>query len=345
MSGLDWLSRTEAEAVLDGIRKLRVVLLGDLCLDVYWTADMRNSELSLETPHFPLPVVEERHSPGGGGNVAMNLRALNTAELRVVGIIGEDWRGRLLEEDFTAAGIDHSGVLKLKNWTTRAYCKPIRTGNGETAQEDPRLDFAPLRAMAPAEEEMLLERLAQAASGADLLCVADQFANGALTPRVRQAVNALAAQGLIVVADSRCHIKDYRGCWLKPNRDECMAAAELEDEPVETAARVLSERTGSKVCVTLSGEGCYCRESGGAGYAQCAQSVGPIDPVGAGDSFLAAFACSVAAGSGSQADIRNAMQIGQLASGVTVRKCGQTGTAAPEEILAMLAEQKKGGSR
>ncbi len=49
---------------------LRVAVLGDFCLDMYWHADMRRSVLSRETPHFPLPVVKERFSPGGAGNVA-----------------------------------------------------------------------------------------------------------------------------------------------------------------------------------------------------------------------------------------------------------------------------------
>ena len=32
---------------------------GDGCLDVYWHADMTRSELSRETPHHNLPVVQE----------------------------------------------------------------------------------------------------------------------------------------------------------------------------------------------------------------------------------------------------------------------------------------------
>ena|GEM_PF-4288646 len=34
------------------------------------------AELSRETPHFAMPVVEERVSLGGGGNVAANMAAL-----------------------------------------------------------------------------------------------------------------------------------------------------------------------------------------------------------------------------------------------------------------------------
>ena len=61
---------------LKKLGKGRIAVIGDFCLDVYWHADMTKSELSRETPHFPLPIVQERLSPGGAGNVVMNLLAL-----------------------------------------------------------------------------------------------------------------------------------------------------------------------------------------------------------------------------------------------------------------------------
>ena len=61
---------------LGKLGKGRIGVIGDFCLDVYWHADMTKSELSRETPHFPLPIVQERLSPGGAGNVVANLLAL-----------------------------------------------------------------------------------------------------------------------------------------------------------------------------------------------------------------------------------------------------------------------------
>ena len=51
---------------LKKLGKGRIGVIGDFCLDVYWHADMTKSELSRETPHFPLPIVQERLSPGEG---------------------------------------------------------------------------------------------------------------------------------------------------------------------------------------------------------------------------------------------------------------------------------------
>jgi hypothetical protein len=70
------ITREGLETILSKIKNVKIVLIGDICLDVYWKADMTKSELSRETPHFSLPVIEERISPGGGGNAAANIAAL-----------------------------------------------------------------------------------------------------------------------------------------------------------------------------------------------------------------------------------------------------------------------------
>ena len=91
------IDRKRLTALLDGIQGVKAVLIGDMCLDVYWFADMTQSVLSRETPHFPLPVVEEKMSAGAGGNAAVNMSVLCDSFLPV-GIVGRDWRGACLLE-------------------------------------------------------------------------------------------------------------------------------------------------------------------------------------------------------------------------------------------------------
>ena len=50
------LTRQELEQLLANVDNARIGLIGDLCLDMYWIANMKISELSRETPHHPLPV-------------------------------------------------------------------------------------------------------------------------------------------------------------------------------------------------------------------------------------------------------------------------------------------------
>ena len=45
------LTREELRRRLEAVDGAKICLIGDFCLDIYWHADMRLSELSRETPH------------------------------------------------------------------------------------------------------------------------------------------------------------------------------------------------------------------------------------------------------------------------------------------------------
>ena len=153
------LTREALETILSSIDRARICLIGDLCLDVYWHADMRLSELSRETPHYPLPIVEERFSPGGAGNVASNIAALRPGRFSVVGLVGTDWRGTMLLEALAGQGVNTEYVVRMDGITTNTYIKPIRHGISDVAYEDPRLDFENRAALPDGCEEALLDCL------------------------------------------------------------------------------------------------------------------------------------------------------------------------------------------
>jgi sugar/nucleoside kinase (ribokinase family) len=60
----------------------------------------------------------------------------------------------------------------------------------------------------------------------------------------------------------------------------------------------------------------------------------PIDTVGAGDTAVAAIACSLAAG----ATLKEAGMLANLAAAVAIKKLKQTGTASANEILDLVAK-------
>ena len=113
--------------IQEHVKRSRMAVIGDFCLDIYWHADMRKSELSRETPHFPLPIVQERMSPGGAGNVVANLLALQPA-VQCLGVFGEDWRGREYRRLLQGLGADVSLLLTDSRRCTDTYIKPLREG-------------------------------------------------------------------------------------------------------------------------------------------------------------------------------------------------------------------------
>lgn len=337
------LTSLQLSSILDAMASARVALVGDICLDAYWKADLTLSELSRETPHYPLPVVEERYSPGAGGNVAANLAALKPRSVTVVSTIGRDWRGDLLLQALSALGVDTALVLRHPGRITDAYIKPYRRGISDVEYEDPRLDFANTDPLSEDAGRELIGRIHEVARSCDVLCVSDQFRFGCVTGAVREALRGLARQGLTVVVDSRSRIGEYSGCVLKPNGLEASMALGLDPkQSISTIAGAtdvavkLSELARSPVCMTLGEQGSLLAQSAEEPcWLPGAAVKPPFDVCGAGDTFLSAFSTALAAG----AAMEDAAALANLASAVTVKKIGQTGTATREEIAALFGQQ------
>ncbi len=316
------------DALFDAISGLRVGVLGDFCLDMYWQADMRLSKLSLETPHHPLPIVKERVSLGAAGNVAACLAALRPKSLAAYGMHGNDWRGSLMQELLEKSNIDTSRFFCLDDYCSNAYIKPLRMGISDVIYEDPRLDFEHRGPLPRAAQKHLLEALAQADEELDVLLVCDQMAQGCVSARVRERVSRLGKEGLLILVDSREHIGLFKNVIVKPNAMEARKATGEEDS--KAAALRLTRMTGRPVFVTLGREGCYLVQGDELTWVPGRQVPPPIDPVGAGDAFLAALSLAVAA----KLPLRDAADFANTAASVTVAKIGMTGTASPGEVRA-----------
>jgi len=329
------LSEARLEALLAAVESVRVCVAGDVCLDLYWHADMTRSQLSRETPHFPLPIVEERFSPGGAGNVACNLRALRPRGLTLLGVVGEDWRGQLLAQALKAQGVACDGLLRAPGRVTNAYIKPLRKGLSDTVYEDPRLDFENDQPLAVEAERALIRQLEDLAGAVDVLCVSDQMRFGCVTPKVRRALCDLGKAGLKVVVDSRDRIASYANVVVKPNELEASravfrTAAEPAPDRLAEAALRLSGRTGCPALVTMGERGCLIGQGDSVRWAPACPAEPPLDICGAGDTFLSALALAY----GSGADLGEAALFANLAASVTVRKVGITGTADASELRA-----------
>lgn len=322
------------------LKNVKVCTIGDICLDFYLYADMKLSELSRETPHYPLPVVKEVATPGGGGNVINNIKALDIGKLTPVSIIGNDWRGFMLEKFFGDNGFDTSYILKSESFITNCYCKPMRMGISDVIYEDPRLDFENREPLNGNDEERLIEALNSAVKDADILVVSDQMANGIITPKVRSRISEIA-KNIPVVVDSRDRAGLYENVIVKPNEVEAamligrdIKGLELSVEELVQIGIDLQKKNGRPVIVTLGAIGSLWCDESGAYLAPTVKAEPPVDIVGAGDTFMSAFACAYATGARGQ----DAVAFANLASGVTVKKIGTTGTATQNEIKQKFSE-------
>ena len=322
---------------LKKLGKGRIGVIGDFCLDVYWHADMTKSELSRETPHFPLPIVQERLSPGGAGNVVMNLLALEPKSVSAIGVFGDDWRGAALKSLLKTAGADVAGIVTDAKRVTNTYVKPLRKGFAENVvYEDPRLDFTNYDALGVATERKLIAALDRLAKKIDVLCVCDQMPCGCVTPAVRERIVALGRKGLTVIVDSRDRIGLYENVIVKPNEIESARAfkGEIPETAFERLATALELRTGRPAIVTAGDKGCYVSENGKVKHVPAVKVTGEIDFCGAGDTFLSGLAASLAGGF----RLADAAAIACCCSSVTIKKLKTTGTADRRELARALRD-------
>ncbi len=325
--------------ILDCINNARVGVIGDFCVDIYWEIDMKKSELSLETPHFPHPVVGERIYPGAAGNVAVNVSKLKPKRIMACGVVGKDWRASALKAALKKEGIPTDGFITDEALTTNAYCKPMLHGISAVVYEDPRLDFENFSELSKETEDKILAWLDSAAGELDVLCVCDQFRMGIITERVRETVCALAKNGLPVIVDSRYRAGLFSGVILKPNEKECFLAVygkttneKISKEDALSNAKKLSSLTDSKILLTLGEEGSAFIDGETVICCEAVKVSGELDVCGCGDAYLGAFSSMLAGG----AEITDAMKAGSAAAAFAIKSIGVTGNATREDISERL---------
>src|SRR5690606_28213031 len=82
--------------------RAHILIVSDVMLDRYW-----HGGTSRISPEAPVPVVkvsQVEDRPGGAGNVALNIAALG-AGASLIGIVGDDEAGGVLQSRLKAAGI------------------------------------------------------------------------------------------------------------------------------------------------------------------------------------------------------------------------------------------------
>jgi rfaE bifunctional protein kinase chain/domain len=321
--------------ILEGITKLRALVVGDICLDRWCTYDPATSEPSAETGIPRLGIVASEVTPGGGGTVANNLAALQPAKVAVLGVRGDDGFGFELDRALTDRGIDASLMVEVSDWQTFTYTKLL---NSQTGIEDkPRMDFISTKPLPAAAEQKIVANLNSAIQNFDAVLVADQAetsAGGVVTPAVRNALIALAAkyQDKVFLVDSRRRVHLFRNVMVKPNHSEAEAAC--KELFGSSDFKRLRQTLGAKALFLTKGpQGALVIEEGKETWSKPRPVEKPVDICGAGDSFAAGTALTMAV----TRDPVEAASFGNIVASITVMKKG-TGTASPKEILAATAK-------
>jgi rfaE bifunctional protein kinase chain/domain len=315
--------------ILKAFRELRVLVVGDVCLDRWCSYDPKLADTSRETGIPRIAVVKTELTPGAAGTVASNVAALG-ARVSVMGAIGADGFGFELSGALDRRGIGHDLLIHSNAMTTFTYTKLLRSDTG--VEDLPRVDFintAPL----PAElDGQLVRRLENAARGFDVILVSDQAETGqggVVSAAMRQALEriATAERDKIVWVDSRMRPELFRRVVVKPNHDEAEAASMRALGRLDYPA-LRSHMEAPLLIVTHGGDGAELIDPYGTTWVATRREENPVDVCGAGDSFSAGAALALKV----TGDAHQAVRFGNLVASITIMKKG-TGTASPEEVL------------
>ena len=329
------MTAADINALFQRVSTVKVGVIGDFALDLYFTLQTQTGEHSLETGREVFWGSSPNASLGAAGNVVQNLVALGIAPVRVIGCVGNDLFGREMRHLFTTLGV-HTEHLHTHTgqWDTCLYTKPNLNG-----QEANRIDFGTDNALPDAVFTNLMAGLEKLLSTLDVLVINQQFANPLLSERRVLILNDLISRfpNVEFVADMRDVGRLIRGATLKMNTAELakFLNVELPSQPdLDWCIRhgnAFRQQSQGPLLITRSQAGILYLDDYETESVDGLPLHGELDPVGAGDTVVASWAACRGAG----ASPKQALEIANLAAAITVQKLNQTGTATLPEILVL----------
>jgi len=318
-----------AGAVASSFGGARILVVGDLMLDRYLAG--RVERISPEAPVPIVRVVRQSESPGGAGNVALNLAKLGL-RVSAAGFIGPDSQGasvrRLLEE----SGIQHQAIVTCQRCPTTTKARVI---GGH--QQMLRLDIEDHSEIQGCERCELLRALTRELEAPCTVMLLSDYGKGVLDEQLCQLLirKARATDTPIIVDPKGRDYGKYAGATLlSPNRAELALATGTSPEDLESLRRE-GERLRRKLklemlALTMSEHGITLFDASGVRhFPALAREV--FDVSGAGDTVIATIAAAFAAG----LDRTDAMRLANLAAGIVVGKVGTVAVTRVELLDAV----------
>ncbi len=320
------------EAVLDQFGRKRVLVVGDVMLDrfVY-------GQVSRISPEAPAPVIQTSGPVdviGGSGNVARNIISLGAA-CEIVAVVGRDDAAQVIRKHLQEIDVPASGLIEVSGRVTTMKTRFVAWLHNTHLL---RADTEETTPVAAAVEDAIIAAVEARIGAADAVILSD-YAKGVLTPRVVAAVIAAARRAggngreIPVIVDPKGHdYSRYRGATaVTPNAAELAQALGRpvgnDEAAVQAGALALAGQLDSDIVLVTRGERgmlVVSRDGETASFDATARRV--IDVSGAGDTVVAGFTLALV----SDAGLRNAAHLANVAAGVVVGKKGTSQVTAAE---------------
>jgi len=326
----------ELLAVLDSAKAKRVVVIGDLYLDVYISGEMRGI-----SPEAPVPLVEDRerrYVPGGAGNVAAGLAALGVS-VAVIGVNGDDAHSAGLAAVYRQAGIDTEGIITLAQTSANMHTRITTTEAHLPDRAVLRLDTPTPKLVHGAAEASLLARIDTLCATADAIVIVEGSAGVCSSAVVEHAQELARRRDVPIIGDVMGQAMYLRGYdVVVPNQREAAALLGVGEAALnEIGRRLLSEHRNKAAAITRGSKGitlftAHGREDVSTNEREVS------DVTGAGYTVIATMALGLAAG----ARIDQACELANHAAGIVVGRFGPAAVTRAELGEAVLGLGARG---
>jgi rfaE bifunctional protein kinase chain/domain len=274
--------------------KLRILVLGDICLDI--ASEGNSYRLS---PEAPVPVILnpiEKYSLGMAANVIQNLKNLKVKTSYCL-FTGNDEYGEIITNLIDG----HNEPIADDNYKTTVKKRILANG-----QQVARLDYEyKLNEDVVIEEieKELKEKINDKSIRYDAIIISD-YNKGYITEKTWAVIRPLIVQlsDSIFVDTKKVNVLDfYKGMYLFPNKKEM---SDILNHYNYTTEYLLKQLNSDFIVETLSEEGAkiHFKNDTFIKYKALASQVSDVS--GAGDTFIATFALAYARGNGYVASLK-----------------------------------------
>lgn len=302
-------------------KDIKVAVIGDIMLDKYIVGSVDRI-----SPEAPVPVVdvkEVKHTLGGAANVAANINNLY-AKVYGFGVVGADEHGRLVKDMLLRSGIDIDNIYVEHNRQTTLKCR-VMAKNHQLV----RYDIENRMYISDEITNNMINGLKSIADKLDIVVISD-YDKGVITPLLLKNITEICRDDDIpIVSDIKVMNAMYYNNidYLKLNLPNASKITNIplyhnSESYYNIVCKIVDELKKiiryNNLIITLGDKGLVYANNG-----ENVVHIGAIkrevyDVTGAGDTFTATLAASLARGY----DLHTACIISTIASAIKVSKVG-----------------------
>ncbi|MDR2084696.1 MAG: PfkB family carbohydrate kinase [Bacteroidales bacterium] len=325
--------------VLPDFGNVRILIVGDIMLDVYYFGTANRM-----SPEFPVPVVNlesKEYNLGGGANVAANIKSLG-AEVHVCSVIGNDVPAKKIRSLFENAGLDFSEIILSDDRKTTVKNRII-SNNKQLLRIDDEDDFylseKEAELFSSVVERKIKELLPQ-------VIILQDYNKGVLSREIIGKIIEIAVEKKIKICvdPKKKNFDVYDNAYIfKPNLKEFCEYYSISKasnaELLLLMQKFQQEHNISLFLLTMADKGIMISEKDGTNFYFPAHIRQIADVSGAGDTVISVASLLSAV----DADIENIAYISNVAGGLACEKSGISTITVDElnkELLKCKSEKQ-----